>query len=92
MTNSFLHFYTTGHPDPMLVSNIWTKIIDQQVASFVEKIMFWEWLCVYHKTQVGIASTESRLAALATKVESLGRLYAASGRSVWFIPSMSANA
>merc|ERR1712025_705011 len=33
-----------GHPDPMLVSNIWTKIIDQQVS---------------------IASTESRLAALA---------------------------
>jgi len=48
-----------GHPDPMLVSNIWTKIIDQQVS---------------------IASTESRLGALATKVESLGRLYASSGR------------
>lgn len=48
-----------GHPDPMLVSNIWTKIIDQQVSS---------------------TNKESRLAALATKVESLGRLYASSGR------------
>ena len=59
----------------MLVSNIWTKIIDQQVLLAIDSIF-----CLKLKSQVSIASTESRLAALATKVESLGRLYAASGR------------
>jgi len=51
-----------GHPDPMLVTNIWTKILDQQVAALAS------------------ASSQTRLAALANKVETLGRLYAASGR------------
>ena len=60
----------------MLVSNIWTKIIDQQVARFELRNI----LDTHFVLQVSIANTESRLAALATKVESLGRLYAASGR------------
>jgi len=51
-----------GHPDPMLVTNIWSNIIDQQMAS----------------TQS--SSSQTRLAALGQKLESLGRLYANSGR------------
>jgi len=51
-----------GHPDPMLVNNIWSNIIEQQV------------------TVTASASSQTRLAALGQKLESLGRLYASSGR------------